>query len=85
MFIFPSNELSRLCDNSSLKTKKKPEVNRLAVELHLIYLITTIIIIIIIINFNLPYLIIGQICVKLIYDSIEFFKLLFSSRRIFRF
>lgn len=23
MFIFPSNELSRLCDNSSLKTKKK--------------------------------------------------------------
>ena len=74
LFIYVPNELSRLSDNLlSLNGKRK---NRNSTCRGIAsYLFNN--------NnnnklYNLPYLIVGQICVKLIYDSTEFFKFLFS-------
>lgn len=75
LFIYVPNELSRLSDNLlSLNGKRK---NRNSTWRGITsYLFNN--------NnnnnklYNLPYLIVGQICVKLIYDSTEFSKFLFS-------
>lgn len=72
--MFLSNELSRLSDNLLSSNGKRKNRNSTCRGIAS-YLFNN--------NnnnelYNLPYLIVGQICVKLIYDSTEFSKFLFS-------